>query len=100
MVDYLDVYHDILAHYQILSSCFVLGELIMPLANNIKQLSEGGVECISISGLINSAELHVAIRCYNMDILILIAGNQIFKNEFIALALKSCLNLYTALLPE
>jgi len=44
MIDGLDVYRDILAHYQIPSSYFVLGELIEPLASKLQQLSKDGAD--------------------------------------------------------
>ena len=44
MIDGLDTYRDILAHHQIPSSYFVLGELINPLADSLKQLAEEGAD--------------------------------------------------------
>lgn len=44
MIDGLEVYHEILTHYQIPSSYFVLGELITPLASNLRQLAEEGAD--------------------------------------------------------
>lgn len=40
------------------------------------------------------------INSYKPDLLISIAGNQIFKQPLIDLAPKGCLNLHTALLPK
>ena len=40
------------------------------------------------------------IKSYEPDLLISIAGNQIFKQPLIDLAPKGCLNLHTALLPK
>ncbi len=44
MIDGLDVYRQILKHHNIPSSYFVLGELIEPLANNLRQLAEEGAD--------------------------------------------------------
>lgn len=44
MIDGLDTYRDILAHHQIPSSYFVLGELINPLSKSLKQLAEEGAD--------------------------------------------------------
>jgi peptidoglycan/xylan/chitin deacetylase (PgdA/CDA1 family) len=44
MLDGLNVYHDILTHYQIPSSYFLLGELIIPLASTLRQLAEEGAD--------------------------------------------------------
>lgn len=44
MIDGLDVYREILAYYQIPSSYFVLGELINPLASNLRQLAKEGAD--------------------------------------------------------
>ena len=49
---------------------------------------------------INNPISITAIRALNPDLLISIAGNQIFKEPIIQLAPKGCLNLHTALLPK
>jgi methionyl-tRNA formyltransferase len=55
---------------------------------------------VSINGSINSKYSLAIIKSYNPDLLISIAGNQIFKQPLIELATKGCLNLHTALLPK
>jgi len=44
MLDGLEVYREILTNYQISSSYFVLGELIIPLARTLHQLAEEGAD--------------------------------------------------------
>ena len=63
-------------------------------------LEKHGVPIIEIEGSINSKESLDIIRSYEPDLLISIAGNQIFKEELINLAPQGCLNLHTALLPK
>jgi methionyl-tRNA formyltransferase len=53
-----------------------------------------------MEGNINSKTSLAAIRNFKPDLLISIAGNQIFKLPLIQLAPKGCLNLHTALLPK
>jgi methionyl-tRNA formyltransferase len=55
---------------------------------------------VEIEGNINKAENLDKLRAYKPDLLISIAGNQIFKMPLINLATKGCLNLHTALLPK
>jgi methionyl-tRNA formyltransferase len=49
---------------------------------------------------VNSPEFVEAIRRLQPDLLVSIAGNQIFRRPLIDLAPKGCLNLHTALLPK
>lgn len=49
---------------------------------------------------INHIDSFNKIKSYSPDLLISIAGNQIFKKAVIDLAPKGCLNLHTALLPK
>lgn len=49
MMDGLDVYREILGHYQIPSSYFILGELISPLESKLRELAEDG-EDIGVHG--------------------------------------------------
>lgn len=55
---------------------------------------------IKLNSSINSEESLRLIRSYKPDLLISIAGNEIFKLPLINLAPKGCLNLHTALLPK
>lgn len=63
-------------------------------------LEKHGIEKIEIEGSINSEDSLTKLKSYNPDLLISIAGNQIFKKPLIELAPKGCLNLHTALLPK
>ena len=58
------------------------------------------IPIIKLSKGINNPISITAIRALNPDLLISIAGNQIFKEPIIQLAPKGCLNLHTALLPK
>lgn len=63
-------------------------------------LNKFEIEEISISGSINSKENIHKITSYKPDLIISILGNQIFKQPFIDIAPKGCINLHTALLPK
>ena len=63
-------------------------------------LEKHSIEKLEIGESINSKKSLQKLRSYNPDLLISIAGNQIFKKELIELAPKGCLNLHTALLPK
>lgn len=63
-------------------------------------LEKHGIPKISISDSINSQESLIKVKSFEPDLLISIAGNQIFKKDLINLAPKGCLNLHTALLPK
>jgi methionyl-tRNA formyltransferase len=65
-----------------------------------KILKKYHIPAIQLSGSINSTESLLTLKTYNPDLLISIAGNQIFKQPLIDLASKGCLNLHTALLPK
>jgi methionyl-tRNA formyltransferase len=70
-------------------------------AKSVKRtLGKFNVPTIAIEGSINKAENLEKIRSVNPDLLISIAGNQIFKRPLIELASQGCLNLHTALLPK
>ena len=58
------------------------------------------IDIIDLSGSINSNQSLDAIRRVKPDLLISIAGNEIFRKPLIELAPKGCLNLHTALLPK
>lgn len=63
-------------------------------------LYKHGVPIIKILGSINSEESLTKIATYKPDVIVSIAGNQIFKRPLIDLAAKACINLHTALLPK
>lgn len=65
-----------------------------------KVLAHHGVPLLQSEGSINSAESLTMLRKQSPDLLISIAGNQIFKKPLIELAPNGCLNLHTALLPR
>lgn len=65
-----------------------------------KVLKKHHIPLIGIEGSINSTQSLDTIRSYQPDLLISIAGNQIFRKLLIELAPKGCLNLHTALLPK
>lgn len=58
------------------------------------------VDLIKLKTNINHPSSLDKIKEYNPDLLISIAGNQIFKKQLINLAPLGCLNLHTALLPK
>jgi len=57
-------------------------------------------QLIRLKKNINSKESVNILKSYIPDLLISIAGNQIFKKQIFNLAPKGCLNLHTALLPK
>jgi len=61
---------------------------------------KNGIPIILLEKSVNASESLTEIRNYEPDLLISIAGNQIFKQPLIDLAPKGCLNLHTALLPK
>lgn len=63
-------------------------------------LEKHNIRLIEIEGNINKEENRNKIKTYKPDLLISIAGNQIFKLPLINLAPNGCLNLHTALLPK
>jgi methionyl-tRNA formyltransferase len=63
-------------------------------------LTSHNVPLIQIEGNINAEENLEKLRSFAPDLLVSIAGNQIFKKQLINLAPKGCLNLHTALLPK
>lgn len=65
-----------------------------------KILGKHRVPLITIEGNINKEENLNKIRVFSPDIIISIAGNQIFRKPLIQLASSGCLNLHTALLPK
>ncbi len=63
-------------------------------------LTKHNIPLINLNGNINKEENRIKIKAFSPDLLISIAGNQIFKLPLIELAPKGCLNLHTALLPK
>jgi methionyl-tRNA formyltransferase len=63
-------------------------------------LQRHNVDILNLSNSINHKDSLAKIRSYKPDLLISIAGNEIFKQPLINLAPKGCLNLHTALLPK
>ena len=63
-------------------------------------LRRHNVDILNLSRSINHKDSLAKISSYNPDLLISIAGNEIFKQPLIDLAPKGCLNLHTALLPK
>jgi methionyl-tRNA formyltransferase len=63
-------------------------------------LKKHGIPLILLNEGINAQSSLEKIKTYNPDVLVSIAGNQIFKEKLINLAPNGCLNLHTALLPK
>ena len=63
-------------------------------------LIKHNIPVINLEKSVNHPESLEIIKSYKPDLLISIAGNQIFKEPLINLAPKGCLNLHTALLPK
>lgn len=63
-------------------------------------LARHNIPLIELEGNINKEENRNKIKEFTPDLLVSIAGNQIFKLPLINLAPKGCLNLHTALLPK
>lgn len=63
-------------------------------------IKQKNINIIEISGSINSKENVEKIKSLGADILISIAGNQIFRSELLSTAEHGCINLHTALLPK
>lgn len=69
--------------------------------NNVrKTLADRNIPLIHIEGNINKDENLEKIRAYKPDLLVSIAGNQIFKRKLLDVATHGCINLHTALLPK
>ena len=68
---------------------------------NIKYiLKNNNIPIIKLKKSINHEESMQILRRYCPEVLVSIAGNQIFKKPLIDLAPKGCINLHTALLPK
>lgn len=66
----------------------------------VNVLERYGIPIISPKGSLNTQSSLDLIKSYEPDLLLSIAGNEIFKKPLINLAPKGCLNLHTALLPK
>jgi len=55
---------------------------------------------VPITGSLNTPESLDRLKSLSPDLLISIAGNEIFRKPLIELAPKGCINLHTALLPK
>ena len=69
-------------------------------ASVLHTLRRHGISRIELTGSINSEESIELLRAKSPDLLISIAGNEIFRRPLIELASKGCLNLHTSLLPR
>ena len=65
-----------------------------------KVLQDQNIPIIKLEKSVNHKDSLEIISSYKPDILLSIAGNQIFKSQFINLPPKGTLNLHTALLPK
>lgn len=63
-------------------------------------LGKYNIPLLQLEGSINSKENLQKLKELKPDLLVSIAGNQIFKQPLINLAPKGCINLHTALLPK
>ena len=93
--------------WRIFGPCFVLHYGLEFIAGKLnpqkkvaKILAKYKIPIIQLHRSINSKTSLETIKSYNPDLLISIAGNQIFKQPLIDLAPRGCLNLHTALLPK
>ena len=69
--------------------------------SSVKDLmKEKKINIIELKKSINSKDSLDILKQLKPDLLISIAGNEIFKEDLINLAPKGCLNLHTALLPK
>ena len=71
-----------------------------PRMNVLHTLRRHGINRIELAGSINSEEAIELLRAKSPDLLISIAGNEIFRRPLIELAPEGCLNLHTSLLPK
>lgn len=63
-------------------------------------LQQHNIPLINLDEPVNKPASLEKIRAYKPDLLVSIAGNQIFKRPLLDLAPKGCINLHTALLPK
>ncbi len=81
------------------SAAFAVAKL-RPNQSVARALTRRGVEIIRLAKGINDPESLGKIKSYYPDVLVSIAGNEIFRKPLIDLAPKGCLNLHSALLPK
>jgi methionyl-tRNA formyltransferase len=93
--------------YSIFGFLFLIHYAFKYICNKLNQakkvvmiLNKHHIPIIQLNGSINSEQSLSTIKSCNPDLLISIAGNQIFKQPLIDLAPEGCLNLHTALLPR
>jgi methionyl-tRNA formyltransferase len=93
--------------WKIFGSRFLINYGLKFLANKLDKqkkvkniLAKHTIPVIELDGNINAPASIEKIKSYEPDLLISVAGNQIFKKELINLAPEGCLNLHTALLPK
>lgn len=78
---------------------FIRNKLFEP--NAVERVfRKNGISVTRLDESVNSPKSLALIRAMNPDILLSVAGNEIFKRPLIELAPKGCLNLHTALLPK
>lgn len=58
------------------------------------------IDILNIKDSINSIESLDLLREYKPDLIVSIAGNEIFKHDLISLAKMGCINLHTGMLPK
>lgn len=69
--------------------------------SSVEQFMESlSIPVVPVEGDINSKASLDLIKSFQPDLLVSIAGNQIFKEELIGVGEKGCINLHTALLPK
>ena len=92
--------------YQIFGFKFTFHYSIRLVLSKIKRkdvksaLKKHNIKIINLKKSINANESLKLIKSFNPEILISVAGNEIFKKPLINLAPLGCLNLHTALLPK
>tara|TARA_S200000501_G_C20833954_1_gene748541 strand:- start:217 stop:978 length:762 start_codon:yes stop_codon:yes gene_type:complete len=102
----LSNFQKFISTYQIFGYKFTFYYSIKLLLSKIKRknvnsvLNKHNIEIIKLAKSINANESLELIESFNPDILLSIAGNEIFRKPLIDLAPLGCLNLHTALLPK
>tara|TARA_Y100001970_G_C14170225_1_gene823709 strand:- start:922 stop:1683 length:762 start_codon:yes stop_codon:yes gene_type:complete len=77
---------------------FIFNKIFKP--SVIQEINSHKLNFIKLDSSINSKESLEKLKNLNPDLLISIAGNEIFKKDLINLAPRGCLNVHTALLPK
>lgn len=93
--------------YKVFGLSFFLGYSLRFILNKFNKktnvtnvLKSNKIPIIEINKSINSKDSLDLISSYKPDVIVSIAGNQIFKKDLINLPKMGCLNLHTALLPK